>query len=146
MRASKVGIHKKGEITLEDLVQEAKRIDRINEAGAIATFTGIVRGYTKEGKEISKLEYEAYEEEVIKSFEKICTDAEKDDEILYVMIHHVIDILNIGEDIVYVVVVGKHRKAVFRTLESVVERFKKESPIWKKEYTREGNAKWIANA
>lgn len=141
----KVGIHKKGEITLEELIREAKKIKNINEAGAIATFTGIVRGFTKEGKIVSKLEYEAYEEEVTKSFLKICEDAEKDDEILYVMIHHIIDVLNVGEDIVYVVVVGKHRKAVFRTLEYVVERFKKESPIWKKEHTTEGNAKWIAN-
>ena len=146
MVISKVGIHKKGEITLEDLIQAAKKIKNINEAGAIVTFTGIVRGFTKDGKEVSKLEYEAYEEEVIKSFEKICNDAEKDDEILYVMIHHVIDELKVSEDIVYVVVVGKHRKAVFRTLEEVVERFKKESPIWKKEHTTEGTAKWIANA
>jgi molybdopterin synthase catalytic subunit len=46
----------------------------------------------------------------------------------------------VGEDIVYVLVAGEHRKNVFPVLEEAVERYKKEAPIFKKEevITRNG--------
>jgi molybdopterin synthase catalytic subunit len=54
----------------------------------------------------------------------------------------------VGEDVVYVLVAGSHRKQVFAVLEEAVERYKTEAPIFKKEYVlaRKGkiNGRWVA--
>ena len=43
--------------------------------------------------------------------------------------------LEVGEDIVYIIVAGAHRDQVFKALRDAVERMKKEAAIWKKEIT-----------
>jgi molybdopterin synthase catalytic subunit len=67
--------------------------------------------------------------------------------IMDVQIHHLLGEFNVGEDLVYVLVAGSHRKQVFTVLEEAVERYKKEAPIFKKEHvvTKKGEAKayWV---
>jgi molybdopterin synthase catalytic subunit len=46
--------------------------------------------------------------------------------------------INVGEDLIYVMVAGSHRKQVFPVLEEAVERYKKEAPIFKKELITTG--------
>lgn len=52
------------------------------------------------------------------------------------MIHHVIDELKPGEDAIYVLVAGQNRADVFAALPEIMNRVKKEAPIWKKEVTK----------
>jgi molybdopterin synthase catalytic subunit len=49
----------------------------------------------------------------------------------------------VGEDLIYALVAGSHRKNVFQVLEEAVERYKKEVPIFKKEHvvTKKGEKK-----
>jgi len=47
-----------------------------------------------------------------------------------------------GENIVYVAVMGRGRKDVWKALEDAVEGMKKELPVWKKEVF-EGGEIWI---
>ena len=49
-------------------------------------------------------------------------------------IHHFVGDFSVGEDLVYVLVAGAHRQNVFPVLEEAVERYKKDAPIFKKEY------------
>jgi len=63
--------------------------------------------------------------------------------IVDVRIHHVIGELEVGEDIVYVVVAGGHRSEVFEVLREAVERMKREAAIWKKEITDRGEY-WVS--
>jgi molybdopterin synthase catalytic subunit len=53
--------------------------------------------------------------------------------IVDVQIHHLIGDFNVGEDLVYVLVAGSHRRNIFPVLEEAVERYKSEVPIFKKE-------------
>ena len=138
-------VHHKGEITLQKVISEIKKSSKINEVGAIVCFIGIVRGIGKDGGRVEKLEFEAYEEQANEILSKICEETiEKYNDVVDVHIHHNIGTLNVGEDIVYVVVAGGHRQEVFQALREAVERFKKEAPIWKKEYTDKGSY-WITN-
>jgi molybdopterin synthase catalytic subunit len=41
---------------------------------------------------------------------------------------------SVGEDLVYIVVAGAHRKSVFEVLQKAVERYKSETPVFKKEH------------
>lgn len=138
-------VHRKGEITLQKIVDEIRKNPKINEVGAIACFIGIVRGIGKNGGKVEKLEFETYEEKANEILSKICEETiGKYSDVVDVHIHHNIGTLNVGDDIVYVVVAGGHRQEVFQALREAVERFKKEAPIWKKEYTDMGSY-WVTN-
>lgn len=137
-------VNKKGAVSLQDVLNLAKRNPELKKGGAIATFTGIVRGYTHEGKEVQKLEIEAHPEEANKALAKISEELRAKPGVIDVLIHHLIGEFQVGEDLVYVVAIGKSRKDAFRALEEAVERYKKEATIWKKEYLKDGTSYWVS--
>jgi len=140
----RTGVSKKGEATLQDVFTLAKNNPELIKGGAIATFTGIVRGYTHEGKEVQKLEIEANPEEANKALAKISRELRANPGIIDVLIHHLVGEFDVGEDLVYVVAIGKSRKDAFQALEEAVERYKKEATIWKKEYLKDGTSHWVS--
>lgn len=124
-------VHNKGEISLMDIIGEIRKNPNINKAGAIACFIGIVRGQSQEGVPVEKLELEAYEEKANETLTGICEDIKRREGIIDVHIHHNVGEFGVGEEVVYVVVAGKHRKELFSALIDAVERYKKEAQIWK---------------
>lgn len=138
-----MGIHRKGEIGLGDILKRVKENKNINRAGAIACFIGVVREEGLRGGSVKKLVLEAFKEEAEKSLSKIAQEILNRQGIIDVRIHHVIGELGVGEDIVYVVVAGKHREEVFEALKEAVERMKREAAIWKKEVTDMGEY-WVS--
>lgn len=140
----RTGIHKKGEITLEALIQLLHQNPRLGEAGAIASFTGIVRGYTHDGKRVRELEIEALKDKAEEDLARISEDLRSRPGVIDVLIHHMVGTFSVGEDIVYVVVAGKARKDIFSALMEAVERYKHEASIWKKEYLEDGTAYWVS--
>ncbi|MCS7125156.1 MAG: molybdenum cofactor biosynthesis protein MoaE [Candidatus Bathyarchaeota archaeon] len=141
-------VHKKGALSLEKLIEETKNKPNFQRAGAIAVFIGVVRGENPHKEKVQKLEIEAYEEKADEVLSEICQDLKKRPGIVDVQIHHFLGEFNVGEDLVYVLVAGSHRKNVFPVLKAAVKRYKKEAPIFKKEYviTENGNVKayWVA--
>jgi molybdopterin synthase catalytic subunit len=129
-----IGIHKKGELALSELLKSVKEQADFRKAGAIATFVGIVRGETLGGENVERLELEAYEEQANKVLGGICADLKKREGVVDVQIHHFIGEFSVGEDLVYVVVAGAHRENVFGVLREAVERYKNEAPVFKKEH------------
>jgi molybdopterin synthase catalytic subunit len=129
-----IGIHKKGDLSLSELLKSVKERVDFRKAGAIATFIGVVRGETMSGEKVERLELEAYEEEANKVLGGICEELKKRDGVIDVQIHHFVGEFGVGEDLVYVVVAGAHRGNVFGVLEEAVERYKNEAPVFKKEH------------
>lgn len=111
-------------------------------------FIGVVRGETSKGDKVQKLEVEAYEEKANEVLADLCNDLKRRKGIVDVQIHHLIGEFSVGEDLVYVLVAGSHRKNVFPVLEEAVDRYKKEAPVFKKEYVinekGEKSAYWVA--
>jgi molybdopterin synthase catalytic subunit len=132
--AASAGVHDKGKLSLLDMIKNVKNRPDSEKIGAIALFIGLVRGQTLKGEKVKKLELEAYEEKANEILDNICNELKKKQGIVDVQIHHLLGEFNIGEDLVYVLVAGAHRKNVFPVLEEAVERYKKEAPIFKKEY------------
>jgi len=142
------GVHEKGQLSLFDLLKSVKdRVD-FHKVGALVVFIGSVRGETSRGETVKKLELEAYEEKANEVLDQICRDLRNKTGVIDVQIHHFIGDFSVGEDLVYVLVAGSHRKDVFPVLEEAVERYKKEAPIFKKEYVvdEEGKPKsyWVS--
>lgn len=132
--ATQSGVHEKGAFSLSDVMKSIKKKQDSRKAGAIALFIGVVRGETLNGEEVQKLELEAYEEKANEVLTRICNDLKKRRGIVDVQIHHLLGDFAVGEDLVYVSVTGGHREDVFPVLEEAVDRYKKEAPIFKKEY------------
>jgi len=141
-----VGIHRKGEVSLEAILREARKNPRMREAGAIACFIGVVRGLSGDGKAVEGLSYEAYEEEALKALERIRGEMAERDGVVEVAIHHIVDELKVGDDILYVVVAGRSREETFPTLVETIEKVKREAPIFKKETLKEGKSYWVSEA
>ncbi len=120
--------------TLEALVKKARKNPIIRKAGAIGTFTGIVRELDGEEK-TSRLEFEKYEPEASKVLDQIREELKRKEGILEVLIHHKTGVIKTGEDIVYIVIAAAHRTELFPVLSEAIERIKAEAPIWKKEFT-----------
>jgi len=124
-------------------LKEVRRNPKLKKAGAIACFIGIVRDEGAKGGRVRKLVFEAYEEVAEKTLAMIAEDLLKRPGIVDVRIHHLLGELEVGEDIVYIVVAGAHRREVFEALMEAVERTKKEAAIWKKEVTDLGEY-WVS--
>jgi len=142
------GVHSKGTLQLSDIFRSVKSRPDYNRVGAMALFIGVVRGETYKGEKVRRLQLEAYEEQADKVLETICRNLTSKEGVVDVQIHHLTGDFKLGEDLVYVLVAGGHRQNVFPILQEAVERYKREAPIFKKEYVanRKGKVRsyWVS--
>ncbi len=113
-------------------------------AGAICTFTGIVRDSSR-GEEVTHLEYEAYREMVEKQMRAISEEiAGRWPEARVAMAHRT-GRLEVGEASVVITASCPHREEAFAACKWGIDRLKESVPIWKKEFAASG-AVWIEGA
>jgi molybdopterin synthase catalytic subunit len=122
-------------IQKEDFSLE-KEIERIKKAskriGGIVTFLGTARDFSR-GKEIKKLVFEHYEDMAIEKLKDIREKALEKFDIIEVSIIHRTGEIEIGENIVLIIVAAEHRKDAFSACTWLIDELKKVVPIWKKE-------------
>lgn len=118
--------------SLKSLLTKIKSSKGSEECGAIGIFIGFVRKMSN-GKEVKKLKYEVYDEVFNAKIKEIEERLKKYPGVVNVKIYHHTGTLLPGEDIVYIVIIGKHRKDIWKPLEDGIELIKSEVPIWKKE-------------
>jgi MoaE-MoaD fusion protein len=110
-------------------------------AGAICTFTGIVRD-TSRGQSVTHLDYEAYGEMAVAQMRRIGDEiAERWPEARVAMAHRT-GSLEIGEASVVVSVSCPHRAEAIAACKWGIDRLKESVPIWKKEHAADGTY-WI---
>lgn len=134
MNVSDCGVHKKGQVDFSRLLDSFK--DSLDDSeGAIGSFIGMVRKDAKKEGKVKQLHFECAEE-AENELRNIAANIEEEIEgISKVCIHHIIDDLEPGDEIIYVIVGGDHRKEVFEALPKIMNRVKSEVRIWKKEIT-----------
>ncbi len=130
------------EVTTEPL--DARRAESAvthARAGAICTFTGIVRD-TSRGRTVTHLEYEAFDEMATTQMRKIADEiADRWPEARVAMAHRT-GRLEIGEASVVVSVSAPHRAEAIAACKWGIDRLKESVPIWKKEHAADGTY-WI---
>jgi molybdopterin synthase catalytic subunit len=110
-------------------------------AGAICTFTGVVRDSSR-GRSVTHLEYEAYSEMATAQMKRIADEiAERWPEARVAMAHRT-GRLEIGEPSVVVSVSSPHRAEAIAACKFGIDRLKESVPIWKKEHATDGTY-WI---
>jgi molybdopterin synthase catalytic subunit len=128
------------EVPLENI--DLKEYLKNPQAGGFVTFEGWVRNHN-EGKEVTLLEYEAYEALAKKEALKIFAEAKEQFNILDAKCVHRAGKLNIGEMAVWVGVTSIHRGNAFLACEYIIDQVKIRLPIWKKEYYINGDTGWV---
>ncbi len=123
----------KDDFSVEEIIRRAKRPD----VGAIVTFLGTVRD-----DDILKMELEAYKEAALPELERIRDEAFSKFDLRSVDIIHRVGSLNVGDNIALIVVSAGHRKEAFEGCAYVLEELKRRTPIWKKEFLKEGE-RWV---
>ena len=112
------------------------------EHGAIALFSGTVRGVTGD-LETDYLEYEAYAEMAEGVLAQIGDEVrERWPQVLDIAIVHRIGRMEVGESSVMIAVAATHRQSVFDACSYAIERLKRIVPVWKKEVGPDGSF-WV---
>lgn len=112
--------------------------------GAVCTFTGHVREWTK-GTRTVHLEYEAYIPMAEKMLAQIGHEIAERWPGVITAIGHRIGKLEISDIAVVIVTSSPHRTDSYRANEYAVERLKEIVPIWKKEIWEDGE-EWIGDS
>ena len=130
------------EITETDFsVDEVVNRIQTDEMGCIVTFVGIVRNNSK-GKPVERIEIQVYEEMAVKQLDAIREEAISRFTIDDVSIVHRHGSLRVSEKIMMIAVGAGHRAEAFDACRYVIDSIKKKVPIWKKEYTPDGEF-WV---
>lgn len=112
--------------------------------GAVAAFTGLVRGLNQ-GRKVRFLEYEAYEPLAVRALERIVEEARDLWPSARLGIIHRVGRIDIGEASIIIVAASPHRGDAFATCRYAIERVKQIVPIWKHEHF-EGGEVWLEGA
>jgi molybdopterin synthase catalytic subunit len=107
------------------------------EAGAVASFVGLVRG-----GEVAAMSLEHYPGMTEQALTEIIAQARERWEVRCVRVIHRVGKLLPGERIVFVGVASAHRHDAFAACEFIMDYLKTQAPFWKKEETGEG-ARWV---
>lgn len=130
------------ELTADPL--DARRLEAAvahDGAGAICTFTGVVRDSSR-GRSVTHLEYEAYAEMATAEMRKIGDEIGRQWPEARVAMAHRTGRLEIGEASVVVSVSCPHRGEAIAACKWGIDRLKESVPIWKKEHAADGTY-WI---
>jgi len=109
--------------------------------GGVVLFIGLVRDHNQ-GKQVVRLDYEAYDSMAVRSMATICEQIEAETPGAKLCIIHRVGSLAIGDLAVLVAASTPHRAEAFSACRTAIERLKVEVPIWKKEFFPDGS-EWL---
>lgn len=114
------------------------------DAGAIVTFTGLVRElHEQQGQDrISALNLEHYPGMTEKALQDIAGKAQARWQLLATRIIHRVGRLQPGEQIVLVGTASSHRQDAFAAADFIMDYLKSNAPFWKKQETPQGSH-WV---
>jgi len=115
------------------------------ESGAIVLFSGEVRNNNK-GREVTRLEFEAYVPMAEKMIGKILEEAKSRFKLNLAVCIHRLGSVEINECAVVVITGAGHRNESYAGNRYIIDRVKGEVPIWKNEFYADGTSEWGQNS
>lgn len=110
-------------------------------AGGLVTFTGMVRSRSQ-GRDVIRLEYEAYKEMAEAVFARLCDEIEAEHPGVRIAVEHRVGVLGVGDVAVIIAASAPHRAEAFAASRQMIDRLKEQAPIWKKEVGPDGS-EWV---
>ncbi|EZP55567.1 MULTISPECIES: molybdenum cofactor biosynthesis protein MoaE [unclassified Sphingomonas] len=121
-----------------DIAAEMALAEATAGAGAVATFTGLVRA--DDG--VGTLELEHYPGATEAALERVAAQAVARWSLGAATIVHRVGPMAPGARIVFVAAAAPHRAAALDACAYLIDRLKTDAPFWKRE-TRDGEARWV---
>ncbi len=113
-------------------------------SGAVVLFSGEVRDNNK-GRDVTHLEYEAYEPMASKMIDEILEEAISRFKLNQAVCVHRLGRVEISGCAVVVITGSGHRKEAYDANSYIIDRVKNEVPIWKHEFFADGTSEWGQN-
>jgi len=108
-------------------------------------FLGQVRNDIIDGREVSAIEYTAYEEMAEPEFEKIREEAFNKFDLVCLHIYHSLGVVEAGEISLFVFTSSPHRDDSFKATRFIVNEIKAKVPIFGKELFTDSTFGWKKN-
>ena len=121
-----------------DLLEEVARVSN----GAAILFIGTVRD-VNDGREVTGIEYAAYEGMAARELEAIVREASERWEMRDIVIEHRVGELGLGEASVAIACAHPRRAQAFEAARWMIEELKRRVPIWKLEHYADGTREWV---
>lgn len=113
--------------------------------GGHGIFLGQIREDVVEGKVVTAIEYTAYEEMALEKMHEIREQIFQKYPLACLHVHHSLGTVRAGEICLFVFTSSKHRVAAMESCNELVERIKKELPVWGKEIFGDTSHQWKIN-
>lgn len=113
--------------------------------GAHSIFLGQVRNDKINEQEVAAIEYTAYQEMAEEKFQEIREKTFTNFPLECIHIYHSLGRVEAGEISLFVFVSSMHRKDAIKACGEIVERIKKEVPVWGKEIFMNNEYQWKKN-
>ncbi|MDD5959620.1 molybdenum cofactor biosynthesis protein MoaE [Methanobrevibacter wolinii] len=131
-------------VSSADLIDDIKKSKKVDEAGAIFTFEGIVRG-KEPGKKVDKLILKTPDiEKAEKEMNEIAEDVKTKFGVFEVNIIHYIGEFYTGDSLFIVAILGPHRQKSYEALIDTIERVKFDIDFEKEEISNQGSKTILA--
>lgn len=121
-----------------DPIDIAAEMVAVEQGGAVATFTGLVRA--DDG--VSELHLEHYPGATEAALERLAGEATARWSLLGASLVHRVGPMVPGERIVFVATCAAHRAAALDACAFLIDRLKTDAPFWKREVLA-GTARWV---
>jgi molybdopterin synthase catalytic subunit len=104
------------------------------DCGGLVLFSGTARDHAEGRPQVQRLEYEAYEEQVVPRLADVADEARARWPVLgRIALLHRVGVLEIGDSAVVVAVSAPHRDEAFQAARFCIDTLKRSVPIWKRE-------------
>lgn len=141
--------HKKvfvqGPISADRIAKSIAAHQSKTDIGAHSIFLGQVRADTIEEKEVTAIDYTAYEEMAEKEFHTIRESAFSKFDLTCAHIYHSLGTVKAGEICLFVFTSSPHREAAIQACSYIVEELKAKVPIFGKELFEDQTHQWKVN-
>ncbi|MBO9659323.1 MAG: molybdenum cofactor biosynthesis protein MoaE [Chitinophagaceae bacterium] len=134
-----------GPILAKKLADYVQDLGTDQSTGAFASFLGQVRADMINGEPVRAIEYTAYESMAEEKMQEIAREVQQQFGIIGAQVKHSLGIVEAGQICLLVITTSAHRRAAIEACNELVERVKKELPVWGKEILGSDNHQWKVN-
>ena len=111
------------------------------DCGGLVLFSGTARDHAEGRPGVEKMEYEAYESQVVPRLEAVAAEARvRWPQLGRLALLHRVGVLEVGDSAVVVVATAPHREEAFAAARFCIDTLKRSVPIWKKETWADGSS------
>lgn len=138
-------IFKEGAISPDFIASSISAHSKKKNIGGHSIFLGQVRNDVVDSQMVTAIEYTTYQEIANKIMHEIREATFEKFNLTCMHIFHSLGTVAVGEICLFVFTSSKHRKECMEATDYLVERLKKEAPIWGKEIFEKDAYQWKTN-